>query len=135
MEYGKLIVNVLTAGGSFAVSDASITVYNQIKNENGLSSVITTVLSGVSGASPVIELPAPPREESQSYNADKSNKPYAGYIVEIIKEGYYTVTNNNVVIFSGVTSLQNVDMIPLSSAVTDYPPKGINFESESQYEL
>ena len=64
-----------------------------------------------------------------------TTKPYASYLVEIEKEGYYTVTNSGVPVFSGITSIQPVDLIPISESDSQniYPRSGLNIpENENQ---
>lgn len=132
MEYGQLIVNVRTAGGAYAVENASITVYNTLRT--GIE-MVARVRSDVSGQSPELELPAPDREESLSPGANGTGLPYANYIIQTVKEGYYSVTNNNVAVFSGVTSVQNIDMIPLSTSTDPNQPGGITYDETSDYDL
>ena len=132
MEYGQLIVNVRTAGGAYAVENASITVYNTLRT--GIE-MVARVRSDISGQSPELELPAPDREESLSPGANDDGLPYSNYIIQTVKEGYYSVTNNNVAVFSGVTSVQNINMIPLSTSTDPNQPGGITYDETSDYEL
>ena len=54
-------------------------------------------------------------------------KPYASYLVEIEKAGYYPAAGCNVPIFAGITSIQPVEMIPLAENDSDnvYPRSGL----------
>lgn len=130
MEYGKLIVNVLTGGGTLAVEDAAITVYEKKSND---ISIVAGVFSGSDGASPEIMLEAPPRADSLTQGL--SDKPYSVYVVQIVKDGYYTVTGSGVAIFSGVTSIQQINMIPRASGGVDLPISGITFDETPSYDL
>ena len=107
-EQGKLIVNVRTASGALPVQDARITVYSASDNGTPVSSVT----SDRSGLSPLLTLPAPPRMLTMQPGADV--KPYAEYTVVTSADGYYTVTNTNLPVYSGVTSIQPVELIPIA---------------------
>ncbi|MDD6265971.1 MAG: hypothetical protein PUB34_06720 [Clostridia bacterium] len=130
MEYGKLIVNVLTGGGTLAVEDAAITVFERKTND---ISIVADVFSGSDGASPEISLEAPPREDS--LNEGLSDKPFSLYIIQVIKDGYYSVTGNGVAIFSGITSIQQINLIPKASGGLELPISGITYDETPNYDL
>jgi len=116
-ESGKLVVNVRTAGGALPVEGAFITVYSA----SGGGEPVASVRSDRSGLSPVLTLPAPPR--MLTMQPGSKVKPYAEYTVETEAQGYYTVTNINLPVYSGVTSIQPVELVPRSdSAGNDYSP-------------
>ncbi len=128
---GYLIVNVSTARGAIPLSGASVTVmYDEPDN----SSVFTVISTDMSGKTAKIELPAPARSLSE---LPGNEKPYATYTLQIEKDGYYTVTNTNVPVFSGVTSIQPVEMLPLAEYDPDtvYPRYGIEFSERTNQDL
>ena len=71
------------------------------------------------GETEIVKLPAPPKKLSESPNADKNLKPYAQYKISAYLNGYYQIVNSTVPIFSGVTSIQRINMIPLPSYTTE----------------
>ena len=128
---GYLIVNVSTARGARPLSGASVTVmYDEPEN----SSVFTVITTDMSGKTPKIELLAPARSLSE---LPGNEKPYATYTLQVEKDGYYTVTNTNVPIFEGVTSVQPVEMLPLAEYNPDtvYPRYGIEISERSSWKL
>ena len=125
---GYLIVNVSTARGAIPLADASVTVFDSDAPENP---IVTSVVTDNSGKTPRIALPAPDRDISMRPG---NEKPYASYLIEVEKEGYYPVTNSGVPVFSGITSIQPVEMLPLSDHNSEniYPRFGLDIpESEN----
>ena len=130
-KYGYLIVNVVTARGAIPLSGAAVTVYDTSADGNP---IMTVVYTDSSGKTERIALPAPAR----SLSTQPGNvKPFATYLIQIEKEGYYTVTNNGVPIFEGVTSIQPVEMMPLSEYDSDsiYPRIGLNINENENPQL
>ena len=124
---GYLIVNVSTARGAIPLPGASVTVmYEEPDN----SSILTVLTTDMSGKTDKIELPTPERALSTSPG---NIKPYASYTVQVEKEGYYMVTNTGVPVFSGVTSVQPVEMLPLAeyNSDTTYPRFGLDVTESS----
>ena len=62
------------------------------------------------GATQPILLPAPPR--ALSLSPDNTEDAYAKYDVEIFKEGYYRKKLFDIAMFSGITSILPINMIP-----------------------
>ncbi|MBQ8510053.1 MAG: carboxypeptidase regulatory-like domain-containing protein [Clostridia bacterium] len=125
---GWLIVNVSTARGAIPLPGAAVTVYRD--SEEG-GSVYTVTETDRSGKTDRMALPAPDRALSE---APGNAKPFATYTIQVDKEGYYTVTNTGVPIFSGVTSIQPVEMLPLAAADSQnlFPRLGLdNTEREN----
>lgn len=127
-DVGYLVVNVSTARGAIPLGGATVTVmYDEADN----NSVFQTMTTGSDGKTDKISLPAPPRNLSE---APGNIKPYATYTVSVDKEGYYTVTDTSVPVFSGITSIQPIEMLPLAEYNSDtvYPRFGIdNTENEN----
>ncbi len=119
---GYLIVNVSTARGAIPLSDATVTVYYEEADNTGVYRVLTT---NMSGKTEKIALPAPARALSESPG---NEHPYATYTVTTEKDGYYTVTGTAVPIFDGITSIQPVEMLPLSEYDSDnvFPRYGLD---------
>lgn len=105
---GTLIVAVSAASGALPIEGALVTVKGSTNDNAGVLSVVTTDRSG---RTPRITLPAPPAAESESPGVEK---PYATYNVDVDKEGYFPKSFTNVPLFAGTTSIQPVNLIPLT---------------------
>ncbi|MBQ8552415.1 MAG: hypothetical protein IJ428_06345 [Clostridia bacterium] len=130
-DVGYLIVNVSTARGAIPLSGAAVTVMYE---EPAGSSIFTVLTTDMSGKTSKIELPAPARALSE---VPGNIKPYSTYTLQIEKDGYYTVTNTNVPVFAGVTSIQPVEMLPLAEYNSDnvYPRSGLEISEGSNQAL
>ena len=114
-DVGYLQVHVRSASGALPVADATVTVRATEDDPNGYFRILTTDRSG---QTPRIALPAPPRALSQTPEPPQV-RPYATYVIETRKTGYRTVENTFVPIYADVTSIQPVDLVPLSYPSTD----------------
>ena len=118
---GRLRIRAYTAGGALPVENALVKIRGTDEN-NRL--VAYTLLTDVDGLTPEVPLPAPP--EISSLSPAPKESPYSVYDVEISADGYFTKKISGMTIFSGVNSVQLVNMIPKSSENTDYPKGNIN---------
>ncbi len=107
---GSLIVNVTTLRGLYPVKNALVSVFTG-DYESRIE--VDRSVTDQSGKSKVFLLPAPERD--LSLNAGSTEAVYTSYGVEVTADGYAKEINLNLPIFSGVTSLQNVDMTLLSA--------------------
>lgn len=101
---GYLSVTVRTAGGALPVPGAAITV----RAVGG--DVMAVVFSDGGGITVRIALPAPPVSNSKQPD---SGTPYSFYNIDTEKTGFFGVRNLRVPIYSGVTAIQPIDLIPL----------------------
>ncbi len=108
-EFGELIVNVRSGNGAFGISGAKVTVYNL--DEDGGQNIISILETDTSGATPVIRLSAQPRNLTQSPGNETDGA--SRYFIKSEKEGFYTVENDFVPIYSGVRAIQNVELVPV----------------------
>ena len=94
-------------------------------DEEGNTSIHSVLTTDMSGKTERLELPAPSRELSESPG---NIKPYATYTISAEKDGYYPVTNTGVPVFSGITSIQPIEMLPLAEYDSDkvYPRFGLD---------
>lgn len=128
-DCGILQVEVTTANGDFPIEGAHITVYDE-SGEN----VLRFMLSDINGISPESALSAPPRSISQSPEESKEKKPYSVYRIRVTAEGFYPVVNERVAIFSGIKSIQPVNMIPIAE-FSDNPDKEMIFKGAEPSDL
>ena len=106
---GFLIVETVTANGALPVPKAVVHVFEY--DENGGGDAIYTLRTDVSGRTDKLALDAKSKELSLS---PESVKPYTAYSLTVDREGYYSSEKINVPIFQGITSIQTVNLIPLS---------------------
>ena len=101
-ELGYLIVNVYVDNIAQPIQRAKI----EVLDENII------VYTNKDGASPKINLTAPSSTYSQTPNSNV--KPYATYNIRVSKNGLVPMTIENVQIFPGITSTQNVFLTSIS---------------------
>lgn len=106
-SYGRLRIEVSSGNHANPIEDALIVVTRGSGTDKDLIGIL---LTDSSGETQTLEISAPSRELSESPSNRRVNA-----VVDIIayKKGYYEVENRNVPIFSGVTSIQSVNMVPL----------------------
>lgn len=109
VEYGFIIVNVKTARSAIPVEGAMVTIMSRDSDNNTLD-IISIEFTNSSGMTPKLMVRTPPRAYSESPG---HNQPYSTYTIRTDKVGYYSVYNVNTAVYSGITSIQPVDMIPL----------------------
>ncbi len=113
-EVGYLIVNVRTARGAIPLEGAMVTV-SRPDPDTQESQIISVMYTDRSGATEKLALPAPPKSLS---GVPGNQNVYSVYNIESVKEGYFTLTNIFVPIFSGIVSIQPVEMIPYTTYET-----------------
>lgn len=126
---GGLQVNVTTLGRLYPVKDALVTVFTgEVQN----MTVVETGTTDESGKSDVFNLKTPPASQSQS--ADNGGViPYAKYNISVRSDGYVEQIAMNVPVFSGVISMQGIDLLPISAAGKNTSPQIIN--EDNNYNL
>lgn len=111
-EEGYLIVHVTTARGAIPLEGALVTLRDyssEISDRRG--DTLFTTVSGRDGNTVRLTLPAP----TQSTSLTPGNKqPFSVYNLEVALDGYRGQTYIGLPIFSGITAIQPVDLIPLS---------------------
>ena len=108
---GYLVVHVTTARGSIPVEGAAVSIRANEDAEGGpLSDILYATTTNRDGNTERITLSAPPRENSMSPN---EVPPFSTYHLEVRREGYGMQSFVALPIFSGITAIQPVDLIPL----------------------
>ena len=124
---GVLTVRTESAFGAFPVKDATVSFRRQMPDGAKLFAVLVT---GEDGETEPREIPAPPVSNSLSPGGET---PYSLVNVEIYADGYYSVMLMGVPIYSGISSTQTVNMIPLPESVQyDKYPGGNYIITESE---
>ena len=106
-EYGKLRIETTSGNRSVPVEDVLVIV---TRGSETPAEVIAVLMTDSSGATRTLEIPAPSRQRSES-PTDRTVSAFVN--ITAFKKGYYEVENRNIPIFTGVTSIQPVNMIPL----------------------
>ncbi|MBQ6168550.1 MAG: carboxypeptidase regulatory-like domain-containing protein [Ruminococcus sp.] len=107
-ERGYILVNVRTGDDSSAVAGAFISVTAIV---DGKRLVLASGVTDESGVSPKFSLPVPDREHSQEPSPEE--RPYNLFDVSVSAEGFFRARSVDVPVFSGITSVQNFNLIPL----------------------
>ena len=114
---GKIRVRAYTAGGALPIEGATVRIMGAEEDNRLISYSLLTDRDGLTEA---VELPAPSISYSLSPNPDE--KPYAIYDIEVTAPGYYSKIINGLSVFSGVESVQLINMIPEGNRpIDDYP--------------
>ena len=109
MAKGKLVVWVTASSGGIPIDGALVTVYSPLS----AGEAIAVRSTDIDGKTEIMELDAPPRELSEAPQ-NGGVRPYAIYNVDVRKDGYYDVSNQEVPVFDGILAVLPVNMIPLS---------------------
>ncbi len=106
-DYGILIVRATTASGAYPVSDVNVSIRGASDIGDNIRISLTT---DENGATQPVLLPTPPR--ALSLSPDSTNEAFSRYDIEIFKDGYYRKKLFDVAMFSGITSILPINMIP-----------------------
>ena len=119
---GGLQVAVTTLGRIYPVSNARITVFT---GEGKNKMTVETGVTDQSGKSGVFNLKTPLSAVSQQYTND-GETPFARYNVSVQSDGYVEQIAMNVPVFSGVLSVQGIDLLPITAAGKNVAPQIID---------
>lgn len=124
---GYLTVRAYTAGEALPVEGATLTVSDG--GDGTLTEDIVRVTDR-SGRTEIIALPTPPASLSRS---PSDIRPYAVYNLRVTHPNFYPFTAMSVPVFSGIVSVQPVNMVPLSRYETsDRQPNEATTVRESE---
>ena len=112
-DVGYLKVVTTSANQTIPIENVSVIITRADANADQ-HNIVYSLVTNESGETSTVELPAPAKSLSQSPNSTSAT-PYAIYNISTYASGYYQVVNSSVPIFSGVKSIQRVNMIPLPS--------------------
>ncbi len=122
-SYGWMKIAARTAGNALPIEGASVLVLQQ----NGMNTnLLFTLLTNQSGETPVVQLPAPP------INGERM-QPFSTYQIRIFHPGYMRMESDAAPVFSGITTLQKFDMIPLPAHMSDSGTALINQNTEPTF--
>lgn len=127
---GFLKIKTSTAGGTIPLEGATVYIRNYEPGKN--NDVLYSLRTNSSGLTPTVPLETPKASETLKPG---DPQPFAYYNVEVGLEGYHPVEFIGLPIFDGITSLQQVVMIPFSETemFSDYAPPTQIFENRNSY--
>ena len=128
METGYIITEVRSRGEALPIVGATVTVSGY---QNGEFKVLNVQLTDNSGSTLPFEIETPPK--SESLVPDSPEPPFSIINIEIDKSGFLTQIFAEVPIFSGITTIQPVQLIPLIPDVYRNVPD-TSVETEELYE-
>lgn len=108
MEQGYIITEVRSRGEALPVVGATVTISGY---QDGELRVLNVQLTDISGSTLPFEIETPPK--SDSLTPTPSELPFSVINIEIDKSGFLTQIFAEVPIFSGITTIQPVQLIPL----------------------
>lgn len=126
---GGIQVNVTTIGRLYPVKNAMVTIFSGGRDN---MTILDSDMTDESGKSRVFRLKTPPASDSQQSD-NGGEKPYATYNISVKSDGYVEKIAMNVPVFSGVVSVQGIDMLSISAAGGRTSPQII--DESNQYNL
>lgn len=126
-ETGTLRIETFASDRAFAVPSARLMVFLPLESGN---ITLYDGITDISGSSERIVLPAPPRSLSSS--PDNGNiLPFSAYTVYIEHPSYVRSLFNNVPVFSGIESVQPVQMLAKVAGLSEPDPIIVNESGSS----
>lgn len=120
---GYLVVRVSTANGAIPLEGARVSIRGgQPENKD----LFISRLTGASGLTEKISLPAPQKSLSESPG---NIRPYSLYSIDVFADGYNDIFFVNVPIFDTITSVQPVSMIP--KVDNEYPDSFAPYDAQT----
>ena len=124
---GGLVVNTTTLRGLYPVPNALVTVFSGSVSDK---KIVESGVTDQSGKSELFKLKTEPKADSLEANG---SVPYTSYNLSVQSDGYVEQIAMNVPVFSGIISVQNVDLLPISAAGGHTSPQIIN--EQNDYDL
>lgn len=119
-ESGSLRVEAYASDRAFGVPSARVMVFLGLPEGNV---AVFDGLTDINGSTESIRLPAPPKSLSQSPQTGQNPKlPYAVYSVYVEHPDYVRAVFTNVPVFSGIESIQPVQMLAKSAGLEEPEP-------------
>lgn len=125
---GYILVNVRAGNNAYPIVNASVIV-TAIVDGNRL--LISSGNTDISGATVKLQTPAPSAIFSQSPHSEV--RPYSLFDISVVADGYFNARSVDVPVFSGVTSIQNFNMIPVPLLMNSNDETLTYFNQEPDY--
>ena len=122
-SFGWIQVTARTAGNALPLEGVSVLI---LKKTGMDSELLMTLVTDSSGSTPKVRLPAPPV-------GDIPSQPYSTYEIRAFLPGYSRMESASVPVFSGITSIQPFELIPLPKGTGNDQPAIINQNTEPKF--
>ncbi|MDD6268773.1 MAG: carboxypeptidase-like regulatory domain-containing protein [Oscillospiraceae bacterium] len=122
-SFGWIQVTARTAGNALPLEGVSVLILKKTGMDNEL---LMTLVTDSSGSTPKVRLPAPPV-------GDIPSQPYSTYEIRAFLPGYSRMESTSVPVFSGITSVQPFELIPLPEGSGNDQPAIINQNTEPKF--
>ncbi|MGN0631662.1 MAG: hypothetical protein ACI4JN_10075 [Ruminococcus sp.] len=122
-SFGWIQVTARTAGNALPLEGVSVLILKQKGMDTDL---IMSLVTDSSGNTPKVRLPAPPISDDRS-------QAYSTYEIRAFLPGYTRMESVSVPVFSGITSLQAFELVPLPVGTGDEQPAIINQNTEPKF--
>lgn len=120
---GFLVVTARTANGSIPLENALVNIYENKNDGSAMANgyLLYTLKTNSLGQTEKIALPT---KNSALSLSPGNERPFYSYNIFVSSEGYFDSDVINVPIFQGITSIQPVNLIPVSeySSPNDFNP-------------
>lgn len=122
-SFGWIQVTARTAGNALPLEGVSVLI---LKDKGMDTDLLMSLVTDSSGSTPKVRLPAPPisGERSQAYST---------YEIRAFLPGYTRMESVSVPVFSGITSIQAFELVPLPIGTGDEQPAIINQNTEPTF--
>lgn len=115
---GFLTVTVRTANGAIPIENALVNIYENYTTRNGNNDVLNSngylVYSTRTNKNGQTEKIALPTKGASLSKSPGNERPFMSYNVFASSEGYFDSDVINIPVFQGITSVQPINLIPLS---------------------
>ena len=105
-EQGYITARAYMSNAQIPLENVAVTILSQD------GTAIAMRLTGRSGLTEPVAIPTPDRIDSEA--PEVGGQPFTDLTIHAWKSGFEQVTARNVQIFSGVTTVQDLEMVPLS---------------------
>lgn len=109
-SFGYLTVRVSTARGAIPLENATVSIKSSSAEYSG---ILYSFESNEDGLTPRVALPAPDRAASLTPEKKDGAAPYSLWSIDVFREGFLPAKYINVAVYSGVTSVQSAELIPI----------------------
>lgn len=122
-SFGWIQVATRTAGNAIPLEGVSVLILKQ--NEMDIE-LLMSLITDSSGNTPKVRLPAPPISNDR-------NQAFSTYEIRAFLPGYTRMESVSVPVFSGITSLQAFELVPLPVGASDDQSAIINQNTQSTF--
>lgn len=108
---GIIRAEVRTGNNALPVEDAFVVITRSVA---GKKELVAALMTNKSGETISVNIPAPDSAVSQ-------NIPFATVDMSTSKNGFQTAVNLDIPVYSGISSIQPVNLVPVPAGINEYP--------------